>query len=296
MQMTGPLVSIGMSVRNSASSIAATMRSVLRQSFADWEMILIDDGSVDGTLHIVRGFDDQRIRVIADGQNRGLAVRLNQTIALAQGRYFARLDGDDVCFPERLERQVAYLESHPGVDLLATGGIVFDSGGRALGRRFAPLDHRAICAHPWSGFYFAHPSWMGRVEWFRRHGYSERAVKSQDYDLLLRTHRSSSFAALPDRLIGYREERLSLRKNLASRWHTMLAQARFARETGEWPRFMLGAGEQFTKACYELVVVSFGLERRMLGHRALPLDDTDLRVWNSLWRELVAEEDLPCAG
>ena len=286
---SSPLISIGMSVRNVAATLGVALRSLQQQTLSDWELILFDDGSTDATAQVVAQFDDARIRWFADGANRGLAVRLNQAIGMARGQYFARFDGDDVCYPQRLQRQAAFLQAHPEVDLLGTGGMVFDATGQALGKRPGALDHVAICARPWSGFYLAHPTWMGRTAWFKQYGYAEQAVKAQDYDLLLRTYRSSRFACLPEILIGYREDALSLRKCGLSRWHTVLAQTRFARaqdEWGEWGAWSLAVLEQCAKAAFESVALGTGLDRRLLGHRALPIDAAMRDEWDGLWRRL----------
>jgi glycosyltransferase involved in cell wall biosynthesis len=283
---TLPLVTVGLVVRNCAVPLRRTLRSILMQSYPSWELIVIDDGSSDDTPGVIRTYDDPRIRLVAENTSRGLAARLNEAIALARGKYFARIDGDDVCFPQRFERQVAYLEAHPETDLLGTGGVVFRGDGEILGLRRVPLSHAQICANPWSGFYLAHPSWMGRLDWFRRNRYDERAVKGQDTDLLLRTHANSRFAALPEALIGYREERLSRAKNLATRRHLLASQWRHARRFGGWRRFARSIAEQGAKAVVELVVIGTPLQRRVLKHRALPIDTATAEAWNALWRNL----------
>lgn len=291
-----PLLSVGMSVRNNAATLALAVRSLIRQTFRDWELILIDDGSVDDTAAVVRTFGDTRIRLVMEPVSRGLACRLNQAVDRARGRFFARMDGDDVCFPERFACQVDYLQSHPDIDLLGTGGVVFDSDGRALGIRPAPTHHDAISRNPWSGFYLAHPSWMGRTEWFRRHRYDERAVKAQDYDLLLRAYRSSRFAALPEPLIGYREERLDAWKNIASRRQVVAAQWRHAQRSGDWHHLPLAWLGQLAKGTFELAVIGTSIDYRLLGHRAGPLDVATVQRWDTLWRELQKENGDQCAA
>lgn len=290
-----PAISIGMSVRNNAATLAFALRSMQRQTFADWELILIDDGSTDATAEIARAFADPRIRLVREAESRGLAVRLNQAIDLARGRYFARMDGDDVSFPERLARQFAFLEAHPDVDLVGSGGIVFSGDGAAVGLRPVATTHADICRRPWAGFYLAHPSWMGRSAWFRRYRYDPRALKAQDYDLLLRAHRGSRYAALPEPLIGYREERLDARKNLATRRQMVAAQWRYARANGAWAALPGAIGAQLAKGLFELMVIGRSGERRLLGHRAAPLDAANALRWQALWREL-QEEGAPCAA
>ena len=212
-----PVVSIAMPVRNCERTLKLAVGSILAQTYPSWELLLIDDGSSDGTAEIARSFQDSRIIVYSDGMARGLVARLNQAIALSRAKYFARMDGDDVAYPERLERQLAYLESHPDVDLIGAAILVFGQDGTPLGKRVVRPDHEAICSTPASGFGLAHPTYVGRLEWFRRHGYREQALRCEDQDLLLRTYRCSRFANVPEILLGYREETIALRKLLPAR-------------------------------------------------------------------------------
>jgi glycosyltransferase involved in cell wall biosynthesis len=288
------IVTVGMVVRNGASTLALALSSVLRQTFKDWELILIDDGSTDGTSDIARRFEDPRVRLIEERESRGLGYRLNEAIDLAQGGYFARMDGDDVCFPDRFARQVAYLDEHPEVDLVGSGGIVFSGDGKVRGVRPLWTTHEEICERPWSGFYLAHPSWMGRVEWFRQFRYDSRAIRAQDYDLLLRSYRASRFGAIPELLIGYREEQLTRKKSLLSRWHTAAAQWRCAKRTGTWGPLAGALTGQFAKALVELLVIGTPVERKVLRHRALPISPDDLLRWNEFWRELAQGEAVQC--
>ena len=113
-----PLVSIGISVYNCQATIGSAFRSILNQTYENWELILIDDGSQDDTLTIIKQFNDDRIRIYSDGRNRGLPGRLNEAVALSQGKYFARMDGDDICYPTRLASQVDFLEKNPGATVV----------------------------------------------------------------------------------------------------------------------------------------------------------------------------------
>src|ERR1700752_1012717 len=111
-----PLVSVIMSMRNSASTVGAAVRSVVRQTLSDWELIVIDNGSSDESGATVASFDDPRIRLVREENTSFLAVRLNQAVALSRGAFIARMDSDDICFPERLSSQVARLCDDPKLD------------------------------------------------------------------------------------------------------------------------------------------------------------------------------------
>lgn len=205
MSDTAPLVSIALPVFNGGQDVLPAVQSIISQSFTDWELILIDDGSTDDTLSMLSRLADPRIRIVADGANRGLAARLNEAIRLARGPYFARMDHDDFAHPQRLQLQVDYLRSHAEVDLLATRCFSMSEGERIVGEvRFAAT-HAEICRRPWLGFYMAHPTWMGRTDWFRKHLYAEPGPYCcEDQELLLRAYDSSRYHALSSPLLAYR--------------------------------------------------------------------------------------------
>ena len=213
-----PLVTIGMSVFNCEETLRQAMVSILNQTYENWEFVVIDDGSTDKTLEFARSFSDSRVRVMSDGQNMGLPVRMNQAVALGRGKYFARMDADDVAYPERLEIQVNYLERHPRVDLLGTRVIIFDGDGHVVGSYPYRQTHGGICSRPWAGFYLPHPTWMGKIEWFRSNPYRTDFTKTQDQELLLRTYNYSRFACIADILLGYRMVTLSLKTILTGRY------------------------------------------------------------------------------
>jgi glycosyltransferase involved in cell wall biosynthesis len=202
-----------MSVYNAAATVELAIRSIQSQSLEDWELIVIDDGSVDQTRQIIAQVQDPRIRLIQEPcENLGLAARLNQCVRLARGRYVARMDGDDVAYPERLARQVQYLEQHQEIDLLGSGAVVFKGEGEVVGLYPTACDHEEICRRPWWGFPLAHPTWMGRRMWFVSHPYGERFIRCEDQELLLRSFSHSKFAALEEVLLGYRMDDISARK------------------------------------------------------------------------------------
>lgn len=279
-----------MPVYNCGRTLDAAVRSILNQTFIDWELLLVDDGSTDETLSVARGYKDPRIRVFTDGLHQGLVARLNQAVGLSRGKYFARMDGDDVSYPERLALQVEYLEGHSEIDLLGGGMLVFGRGGGVLGTHANPNTHEDICRRPWAGFYLAHPTWMGRREWFDRNRYRTEAVRCEDQDLLLRTYEKSRFAAVPEIVLGYREEELSLRKNLVARRSFVRS---VVREAIAKRQYAIAAGviiEQVLKGLTECVAIGTGLRYRVLRNRALAVDEGAMRRWMEVWEEVQAEQ------
>lgn len=290
-----PCVSIGMPVLNSGSTVGAAIQSILNQTFADWELLVIDDGSSDGTVEFARDYSDSRIRIFSDGTHKGLVARLNEAIDLSRGKYFARMDGDDVSFPERLAVQVEYLVHHPGIDLLGGGVLVFGHGGELVGMRKAPVTHESICRRPWRGFYLTHPTWIGRTKWFREHRYCSDALRCEDQELLLRTHENSRFAALPEIVIGYNEERLSLSKILTSRRYFAAAALKRAILKRQYFVALAVIIEQTLKGLVDSLAIGTGLNHRLLRHRAVAVaDEATVQQWKKVWSEVQGKRDTGC--
>ena len=208
-----PLVSVAMSVYNAAATVELAFRSILRQTFDKWELIVVDDGSTDSTPDILARVRDSRIRIVQEPRgNLGLAPRLNQCVQFARGPYVARMDADDIAYPRRLEQQVRFLDAHPEIDLVGTGAVVFKGAGEVVGCYPTACMHEAICRRPWWGFPLAHPTWMGRRTWFVSHPYPEGCLRCEDQALLLKSFSDSRFAALDEVLLGYRLDGISARK------------------------------------------------------------------------------------
>lgn len=211
MQMSthkAPLISIGMPIYNAGPLLAQAIESLLQQSYPHWELLIIDDGSTDHaieSLSQIGVLNDPRIHLFNDGENHGLAARLNECIDLAQGTFFARMDQDDVALPQRFEKQIAYLQEHPDVDLLSTRVNTIDGQGRINGSLPYDLTHNTLCSKPWRSIYMPHPTWMGKTSWFRSFRYASPAPYfCEDQELLLRSYTQSKFACLNEILLHYR--------------------------------------------------------------------------------------------
>jgi glycosyltransferase involved in cell wall biosynthesis len=167
-----PVISIGMPIFNAGQYLRPAVLSIIQQTFTRWELIIIDDASTDGSLDSIRELDDSRIRIIKGSDNRGLASRLNEAVGLARGKFFARMDQDDISHPERLARQLAFLESQPDVDVVGTRCVLIDVEDRVSGVLEFPENHDGVCRRPWRGILMPHPTWMGKTGWFRSNPYS----------------------------------------------------------------------------------------------------------------------------
>jgi glycosyltransferase involved in cell wall biosynthesis len=277
-----PVVSVIMSMRNSASTVGAAVRSVLMQTLRDWEMIVIDDGSSDRSGDIVEDFHDGRIRLVHESRSAGLAARLNQAVALAQGEFIARMDADDICFPERLARQVARLREEPRLDLLASGAVIFAGDGTLIGEMPVGLDHQDIVARPFVGFPLPHPTWCGQASWFRNNPYNAKLRYAEDQDLLLRSFRHSRLGGLDEVLLGYRQDQLALKKLIPGRATFAGSAWRNGLATGELLPALAGIADHAVKGMTDVATLALGLHRQMQLRRLKPVSPLVAREWQQL--------------
>jgi glycosyltransferase involved in cell wall biosynthesis len=177
-----------MAVHDAERTVGSAARSIIDQTLGDLELIVVDDGSGDGTAEILAGLDDRRLVVVTNEENRGLAASLNAALGRARGRYVARLDADDVALPQRLERQVAVLRARPGLAVLGTAVLEIDDDGSPGARHAAPVGREAVRWHALFGAPFFHPTVLVDREVLARHSlrYDESFAESEDYDLWLR--------------------------------------------------------------------------------------------------------------
>lgn len=279
-----PRISIVLSFRDAGPTLDDALTSLRWQTETDWELIAIDDGSRDGSSKRPGLLGDQRIHVIRHECSAGLAARLNEGVALARGRYIARMDADDVAFPQRLQVQADFLDDHPEVDLLASSVLMIDNRGEPLSVIASPATHERIVNRAALNFPMPHPTWMGRADWFREHGYDERALKAQDQHLLYRTHRSSRFAAIEAPLLAYRYDRLSVRKTTVGRYHFLRALW----SHGSARVIVLGTMLHALAAARDLLAMVFGLDREVMRRRGGAIPATLRSEWNELKRQLEA--------
>lgn len=281
-----PLVTIAMPVYNGERTLSLAIKSVMRQSYKNWQLLIADDGSTDATLELANRYVNSQIRVLSDTKQCGVAGRLNQILEQSEGKYFARLDADDVALPGRFEKQVRLLEENAEIDLAGTGAVIFSDKGTAIGKFPVFAIHANICRNPWQGFYLAHPTWLGRTDWFRKFQYRQDVTGAEDQDLLLRTYQVSTFACLPELLTGYRQGKLSLKKILTGRYYFSKSIIRFATKRFEYLKCVHAVGAQVLKGMVDAFAVTTGLNRRILRHRALPMEPEEISRWNFFWQSL----------
>jgi glycosyltransferase involved in cell wall biosynthesis len=179
-------VTIGLPNYNSAGTLFEAIGSIFAQTYGDWRLIVIDDGSDDDSVRRLEGIDDARVTIIADGANLGLAVRLNQIAELCQTSLLFRMDADDVMHRDRLARQIDFMTENPDVDVLSTRAYMIDEVGRVRGLFKEPeLPRRS---REWLyGCGITHPSIVVRRDW----------ALNNRYDIELRRQDRTTSTILP---------------------------------------------------------------------------------------------------
>jgi glycosyltransferase involved in cell wall biosynthesis len=211
--MLEPKITVLTSCYNAARFLPEAIESILAQTSANFEFILIDDGSTDETLGIIKCYAAKDNRIVVIGKdNTGLANSLNLGLALAKGDWIARLDADDVALPDRFEKQADHIRDHDEVVLLGTGCVEIDEAGREIKSHTYPMQHSTLVRHlEIGGSPFPHSSALFRRD-VAQHlgGYRVRLKPSLDTDLWLRMGSIGRIGCLHQPLIRLRKHGLSM--------------------------------------------------------------------------------------
>ena len=203
-----PLVSFFAAGRNVQEYVEQAMRSMLDQTVDDFELLMLDDGSTDKTYDVMMGVQDPRVTVLRNAESQGIARSLNRLMSQCRGRYWAHMDADDICAPQRLEKQLQIMQANPDIGICGCHFVAFLPSGEG-GLIRLPLDSESIKANLLFKAPMAHPFVTFDGDLFSRLGiqYSEKMVCALDYELYLRIflrHPQMAFANVDDVLGFYR--------------------------------------------------------------------------------------------
>jgi glycosyltransferase involved in cell wall biosynthesis len=205
MLLKTPKISIVLAVYNGANFVSEAVKSILNQTFSDFELIIINDGSSDNSERVLNFFNDPRIIRIKNERNLGLIRSLNAGIKIARGEYIARMDADDVSIQNRLEKQVEFLENNKNIGVLGTAVYCIDKKGLIISELIQPLSHEAIIWKMCFECALIHPTVMMRRNILPEDGpYSLEFRHIEDTELWMRLAEKVRFANLPDILHKYR--------------------------------------------------------------------------------------------
>ncbi len=239
---TAPAITVLLPVHNAGRYLRTAVESVLQQSFRDFELLVIDDGSTDAGPEIISAIDDPRLRVVTHTANLGLVATLNEGVELARGRYIARMDADDEMHPDRLWKQFERMETHPELAVLSTFVELMNSDGETTGvwdtDRMAADEHSIRALMP-SANCIAHPAVMIRITALKGLRYHSERAGAEDWDLWLRMlARGHRISKLPEALLRYRVHAGSImggsKAVMSAERRSLRARSRYLRS--EWWR------------------------------------------------------------
>lgn len=211
-------LTIGLPFYNNEKTLKSAINSVILQSYGLWELILVDDGSIDNSYNIAYEIaqTDKRIILISDGTNKGLISRLNQIIDLAKGEYIARMDADDMMMPEKLERQMNVLIGNDEIDVIDTAAYTINEKDEPIGiRGTEDLNIRDQKRLLKKALLF-HPTIIAKTSWYKKNKYSEDFIRAEDFELWCRTFKSTVFHRIKEPYFLYREGNVNVKNYILS--------------------------------------------------------------------------------
>jgi len=185
--MTSPEISVIMSVYNTERYLEESIKSILNQTFKNFEFLIVDDKSSDGSLNILKRYSliDKRIQIFENPKNVGLTKNLNFLILKSKGRFIARMDADDISLNDRLEKQREYLSKNQ-VDLIGSSSIEIDGNGQKIAIKRYPLTHKAVMKKSLKACPILHPTVFAKAKVFKENHYDENYKTCQDLELWFR--------------------------------------------------------------------------------------------------------------
>lgn len=317
--MGKPVVSVVMAVYNGKPYLEKSVRSILEQTFKDFEFIIINDGSEDGSGEVLEEWAaiDDRVQLVHQ-ENMGLIASLNRGLDLARGRYIARMDADDVSHPKRFELQVDFLDVNSGAGVAGTQVEVISEEGEHIDHWTPPRASSLIAWRLLFNAPYVHPSVMARRELLEElNGYSKSARHSEDYELWTRAIQVSCLTSVPHTLLKFRvsensvtgskrREQMETNCRVAERYHRVLLGDKVEESIAHFLVWLCQFG--FERAVEETGVDDFEsvheyLGRLYRGHRdRFGSEDANIQVRREvlprldLMAEKIAEERGPGVG
>jgi len=200
---TNVKASILLPAYNAASFLSEAIESIINQSFKDFELIILNDGSSDASKDIIFSFNDTRIIYVENETNLGLIKTLNKGIDLCNGEYIFRMDADDICEPQRLEKQILFMEKHPDIGICGTWAQVINNKGEITGKIVTQTAPSFLSVSLLFSVPLVHPAACFRASILKKHLYHEVLI-AEDFDLWSRLDKETQMANLPEYLFRYR--------------------------------------------------------------------------------------------
>jgi glycosyltransferase involved in cell wall biosynthesis len=268
-------ITIGLPFYNSVKTLEIAIKSVINQTFQNWELLLLDDGSNDGSTLIAMKYanSDYRIKLITDGKNKGLVARLNQIIEMANGELIARMDADDIMFPERLERQLEVFEQNPNIDIVASAVFTIDENDNPIGIR----DDFQISLNDklqiFTKSLLVHPTILVKKEWYISNRYDPNYLRAEDFELWCRTYKFTKFYRITTPLLLYREGNVNIQNYLMSMRTLRMILRKYSKENHFKSRLFIEIYKSYLKGmiyqflgCFKMQYILSAKRNKTLTH------------------------------
>ncbi|PVX51840.1 glycosyltransferase involved in cell wall biosynthesis [Balneicella halophila] len=197
-----PLVSVLMPLYNSEKYVGASIESILQQTYQNWELLIVNDGSTDNSKNAVLSFQDSRIKYFENEENKGIVYTRNRLMNLAEGDFMANLDSDDIAYPKRLEKQLQYLLNNKECNLCGSWAYKITESNERIGKLQPPVHDEDIYINMLFQFSFVHSTLMMRKSALGASRYNKDYSVAEDYDFVERWNPKAH--NLPEYLVGYR--------------------------------------------------------------------------------------------
>lgn len=207
MKQKEPLVSVIIPVKNAGKFVGAAVQSIIDQTFKNWEMIVVDDGSTDETGKILKRFvkKDKRITVITHKESKGIGASLNLALTKAKGKYIARMDGDDISLPNRLATQVAFLQKNPQIVAVGGQAEMIDGEGEIFAYKHFPTNPKTLRDMIMWMVPIQHPIMMARASAYKKCRYDESYPTAEDVEMFMQLLQYGEFGNVPEVVYQYRK-------------------------------------------------------------------------------------------
>lgn len=207
MKQNKPLVSVIVPVKNAGKFAGDAIQSILDQTYKNWEMIVVDDGSSDETGKILKRFarKDPRITVITHKESKGIGASLNLSLTKIKGKFIARMDGDDVSLPNRLDVQVAFLQNNPRIVAVGGQAEMIDGEGEIFAYKHFPTDPQKLREMIMWMVPIQHPIMMTRASAYKKCRYDESYQTAEDVELFMQLLQYGEFGNVPEVVYQYRK-------------------------------------------------------------------------------------------
>ena len=254
--MEKPLISVVMSVYNDELYLKQSLDSIFAQTIQDFEVIIVDDASSDRTVEIINAYEDDRIRLYRNEENQGLTKNLNRGLSMVRGTYIARMDGDDICYPERFEKQIEWLEKHPDFMLISCRTKMFGEENLISVIQGTPEQLQAMMLiRP----VLAHPGFMMRRELLDAgFEYDESYRSAQDYNFAVRVAKQFKIGITPQILLNYRVHKKQISSKKGSEQSANADRVRYMQL--EWLGVTLDKQQEKIYRAWAQEAVGYGID------------------------------------